>query len=76
MIRTYQEICSSSNNPMQYSMVFGSCDGEDGEGSTSAINCVKFSAVITSIQYSMVFRLLRWRKLDFCWKRNCTITCC
>ena len=40
MIRTYQETCSSSN-PMQYSTVFGSCDGEDGERSTSAINCLK-----------------------------------
>ena len=42
MIRTYQETCSSSSsNPMQYSIVFGSRDGEDGEGSTSAINCVE-----------------------------------
>ena len=41
MICSHQETCSSSSNPMQYSMVFGSCDGEGGEGSTSAINCVK-----------------------------------
>ena len=41
MIPTYKETFSSSSNPMQYSMVFGFFDGEDSEGSTSAINRVK-----------------------------------